>query len=70
MWGISRRDIRDFLQTTERYQLMKTRPPDPNKTKASYMSDREGVTRFLMEKKHGGKNHLAADLHVYSKNLE
>ena len=62
MWGISRRDLADFLKKTEKYQLMKVRPPDPNKTKASYMSDREGVTRFLMEKKHGGKNHLAADL--------
>ncbi len=62
MWGISRRDLADFLKKTERYQLMRTRPPDPNVRRGSYMQNREGVTRFLMTKKHGGLNHLAADL--------
>ena len=61
-WGISRRDIGAFLKNTERYQLMKTRPPDPNRIRGDYMHNREGTTRFLMSKKHGGPNHLAADL--------
>ena len=62
MWGISRRDIGAFLKKTERYQLMKTRPPDPTQTRGDYMHNREGTTRFLMTKNHGGQNHLAADL--------
>ena len=64
MWGFPRRVIRDYIQSTERYQLMKVRTRDPKKARAVNSRNREGATTFLQNKKYGAgpTNALQIDL--------
>jgi len=64
MWGFPRRLIRDYIQSTERYQLMKVRTRDPAKARAVNSRNREGATAFLQNMKYGAgpTNHLSIDL--------
>ena len=64
MWGFPRRLIRDYIQSTERYQLLKVRTRDPAKARAVNSRNKEGSTAFLQNKKYysGPTNHLAIDL--------
>ena len=64
MWGFPRRHIRDFIQSTERYQLMKVRTRNPERARAVNPRKKEGATTFLQMKKYysGPTNMLAIDL--------
>ncbi len=62
MWGFSRRRIRDFIQSTERYQLIRPRSRNPEKARAVNARTSEGVTNFLLQQNFHPTNHLAIDL--------
>jgi hypothetical protein len=61
--SLTRRNVSAFIKSLESWQLNRTRPPNPDRVKATYTQHREGVTRFLLSKKRGGSwNHLTGDL--------
>ena len=64
MWGFPRRLIRDFIQSTERYQLMRVRTRNPEKARSTNSRNKEGATKFMQMKKYysGPTNHLSIDL--------
>ena len=61
--SLTRKNVTDFIQSLESWQLNKTRPPNPDQIKATYKHQFEGTTRFLLSTMSGGNwNTLCADL--------
>ena len=60
--SLTRRKVGAFIKATRTWQLSRTRPPNPNRVRASYATTSEGSTRYLLSKKQGGRNLLSGDL--------
>jgi hypothetical protein len=67
--SLTRKNVSDFIQSLESWQLSKTRPPNPDQIKATYKHQFEGTTRFLLAPGSGGNwNALSSDLMYIPKN--
>lgn len=61
--SLTRRNVSDFIQSLESWQLNKTRPPNPDQIRATYKHQFTGTTRFLLSRQRGGDwNTLCSDL--------
>ena len=61
--SLTRKNVSDFIQSLESWQLSKVRPPNPDQIRATYKHQYEGTTRFLLSANSGGNwNTLCADL--------
>ena len=61
--SLTRRNVSEFIQSLESWQLSKPRPPNPDQIRATYKNQFEGTTRFLLASGSGGNwNALSSDL--------